>query len=1016
MAYEDEVKKLRRDLDELIAGATRLGRRLEVLELQARVSAPAVKPIPVAKPATPPPLPPMPSEVPPLAGAPPKREEAAPKPEFIAVPHPAQALSKAVERVKPTTKVAKRRIAEEGWERYIGTYILPRVGIIVVTVAVVTLLVLAARESTPITRVGFGYLVCAALLGVGRWLESKYRSYARVLYSGGIALSYFVTFAAHYIPQARVIESRPMALGLLALVVAIWTVVAQIRKSRIVAVLVTVLGHLTIFLSTQAAGGMENYSVAGVVILSLGSAYFLLRNRWYHVATLGLAGAYINHTYWLMTGHGEDTPAVFWTCMGIVSAYFLIFALAELFADENLRRKEMPTWFRTAFVTVNSACFFALGWFTVSGFTYSKPHQDLFRLGFALTLFLFALAYLHLRKRDPLYNVYMTKAVAMATLGLATRYGGYTLTAWLAVETVALLWSARRSGLVVTRVLAFAVAALTLAFGYYGAVTTGAIAYTDLDYFKSLIPALLTVVGFFVASQLYQRTDWMTRCPAGLAVNLDTQGLLWQLDLIRDRPKGMVHVTKPCEGLLFPYAYAMGGVLTLLVQTFYLAEDGHRFAVYAAFMLLLTLLTGVLKSKPYGLSAMLLGAACLAVGTIEIGLAQTAPIQFGLSGLVALFAASVRADRKLFEQQDALAFHQLPAAPFFLYGITGWLLGLLISVEIDAYLHSALALLAAAYVAAILVLVLHSRALATVATGLLVWAAIGWFAAGEEPHTAQWHIVLWALVVSALGGDRYVALQQPRLRTQVFGHAAVLTAWVLLSQYAWLAAPEGWGIFWIGLAQFALLAYGLGFRSLAAFGAAVVGVAISSVLLITPDLSREMSESALVLSYMVCALFWVLCERLTAMARAPMIRVNADVLYGFQVGAASLLFVIMLQRAPHLHNYITISWTVLAFALFGVSLAMGQRFYRYAGLCIFALAIGRAFIVDTRNLEGFYKVGAFGVLGVILLVVGFGYLQAMARLTPQKTPRRPNDIADLTYPESSEGTNEHHGDEHHDQD
>lgn len=159
MAYEDEVKKLRRDLDELVAGATRLGRRLEVLELQARVSAPAAKPIPVAKPATPPPLPPMPSETPPLAEAPPKREEAAPKPEIISVPRPAQALSKAVERVKPTTKVAKRRIAEEGWERYIGTYILPRVGIVVVTVAVVTWLVLAARESTPITRIGFGYFV-----------------------------------------------------------------------------------------------------------------------------------------------------------------------------------------------------------------------------------------------------------------------------------------------------------------------------------------------------------------------------------------------------------------------------------------------------------------------------------------------------------------------------------------------------------------------------------------------------------------------------------------------------------------------------------------------------------------------------------------------------------------------------------------------------------------------------------------------------------------------------------------
>ena len=967
MAYDDEVKKLRQDLDDLISGATRLGRRLEVLELRARVNAPEPPPAPVATPASPPPLPPLASGGSPAKAAPPpKSTETVHLAEVAPVVEPAKSIAKALERVKPTTKVAKRRIAEEGWERYVGTYILPRVGIVVVTVAVVTALILAARESTPISRVIFGYFVCAALLGVGRWLESKYRSYARVLYSGGIALSYFVTFAAHYIPPARVIESRPLALGLLALVVAIWTVVAQIRKSRIVAVLVTVLGHLTIFLSTRAAGGLENYSVAGVVILSLGSAFFLLRNRWYYVAVLGLAGAYINHTYWLLTGHGEDTPAVFWTCMAIVSAYFLIFALAELFADENLRRKQMPTWFRTAIVTANSACFLALGWLTVEGFTYSESHQDLFRLGYALVLFLFALAYLHLRKRDPLYNVYMTKAVAMATFGLATRYGGYTLTAWLAVESVALLWSARRSGLVVTRVLAFAVAALTLAFGLYGALTIGAIPYTDPEYRASLVPALLTVLGLFAASQVYQRTDWSTRCPASLPVHPDTQDVLWQLDLIRDRPARAVSVDKPCEGLLFPYAYALGGVLMLLVQPFFLGENGHRFAVFSAFMLLLTILAGVLKSKPYGLSAMLLAAACLTVGTLEIGLAQTAPVQFAASGLVALFTASVRSDRKLFDRQDGLAFHQLPAAPYFLYGLTGWLLGLAISVNIDAYLYSSLALLAAAYVAAALVLVLHSRAQAMVATGLLIWAAIGWFAAGEEPHTSLWHTVPWALVISALAGDRYVALQQPRLGAPGFGHAAVLTAWVLISQYAWTVAPEGWGVFWVCVAQYALLAYGLGFRSVAAAGASVIGVAISSVILVAPDFVREMSETALVSSYVVCALFWVLCERLAFKANVPLIRDSAEVIHGLLVGATSLLLVIMLQRTPHLHNYVTISWTVLAFALFGVSLALGQKYYRYAGLGIFALAIGRAFIVDTRNLEGFYKVGAFGVLGVIL--------------------------------------------------
>ena len=53
-----------------------------------------------------------------------------------------------------------------------------------------------------------------------------------------------------------------------------------------------------------------------------------------------------------------------------------------------------------------------------------------------------ALGYYTRRHADPLYNVYMTKGVAILSLGLAAQFSGATLTTWLAVHNEAMgRWS-----------------------------------------------------------------------------------------------------------------------------------------------------------------------------------------------------------------------------------------------------------------------------------------------------------------------------------------------------------------------------------------------------------------------------------------------------------------------------------------------------------------------------------------------------------------------------------------------
>ena len=71
--------------------------------------------------------------------------------------------------------------------------------------------------------------------------------------------------------------------------------------------------------------------------------------------------------------------------------------------------------------------------------------------------------------------------------------------------------------------------------------------------------------------------------------------------------------------------------------------------------------------------------------------------------------------------------------------------------------------------------------------------------------------------------------------------------------------------------------------------------------------------------------------------------------------------------------HLTSTWTGLALVLIVFSLPCRQAHYRYAGLAVFALAIGRAFLEINSTLTGFNKAAAFAALCFVLLVVAYGY-------------------------------------------
>lgn len=897
----------------------------------------------------------------------------------------------------------RARTRELGWEVQLGTYWLPRVAVLCIAIAVVFFLSLAIERWgaawMPHLRVGIGYAVCAGLLVLAWRSEAKYGGLARVLYGGGFAVMYFVTFATHYVRFAQVFASPVPTLLLLTVIVATWAIAAQVRQSKIIAVLVTGLGHLTILLSTLTLDRPGPFAMMGLVALSAGSAFFLLRNRWYYVASLGLVGSYVNDVVALAHSRGGNPYTDFAGSMGVLAIFFLMFALAELFSPEELRRKTIPGWFRNAFVTLNTVALLAIGTVIVSHFDFTRDHQDVFRFAVAAVLMAIGLGYLRLRAGDPLFNVYLVKSVAVATLGLATRYGGNSLSACLAVEMVVLLVSAQRSGLIVMRLMAFGVACVAFSQSLGAAFQMPSMAYAAPGYFEHVVQAVLGVMAFFVSSQLYQRTDWTVRSPRLAAFLPKMSAFCWKLDLIAERPAALKETGKPFGGLLLPYLYAFAGPVLFVAYAFALVQNGHGFAVLAGFALALTVSAAVLNSKPFGLAAVgSLLLAALPVGSWELLHLEAIDLAVVIVGLVAAGATALASEDGRFGKRIGLAFHQRVVSPYALYGACAWLTGLFLVKEFPG-VNGAFALAAAAVVSAGLVLVLHATAFAAISGAFMLWASVVFLPEVlEHLHLDPVRLGVAAFILFWLSllADLYFSFFKKRTEIAPYLCAGfVVNAIVVLLCYFEASIPREWLMTATALACYGFLAYAGVFCSPAAVGVSIAGVLYASFRHTGEAFDAASLQPGLVVAFVLLAVFWIVAERLYVRL-TPRFDETLDWVkleYGWDlkrpetvlapIGLATALLIVLLSRIPHLAHanlaLITISWFALAAGLFILSLPFRQRFYRYAGLAVIVLSLARLFLIDMKEQDPLLRVAAFAVVGAGLLCISIGYYKWMAR-------------------------------------
>ena len=272
------------------------------------------------------------------------------KPE-AAVSEPAGRKPSVAGRVATAARGAMQRASEKvretlggkttDWETLIGGRWLNLIGMVVLVIGIVLLTQQAVQYMTAAQKIGAGVVFSVALIIGGILMErlTAYQRIGRTLIGGGWALLYFDAFAAHQLPQAKIIDDPVIGLAALAMVAGGMIAHSLRYRSQLVTGLAYGLGFMAIVLTDP--------TLMSLVASALLAASLVVVTRflsWHYLAVAGVLGTYLNHWNWLRTVNkalaaAADTSSPmsgitpdkgFWLSSTILAFYWALFALVSL--------------------------------------------------------------------------------------------------------------------------------------------------------------------------------------------------------------------------------------------------------------------------------------------------------------------------------------------------------------------------------------------------------------------------------------------------------------------------------------------------------------------------------------------------------------------------------------------------------------------------------------------------------------------------------------------------------------
>lgn len=841
-------------------------------------------------------------------------------------------LRKESHKPSPPFVAAQADAPAPSFEMRLGTYWLVRIGAVLILTGLAFFGNLAYQNMGAGGKVALLYLASGLMLGAGAWWQRKsvnesLQNYAQVLFAGGLAAVYFTTYAAHHIPALRVIENGLVDGVLLLGWAGFIAWIADRRKSELLALFATGLAYYTSIITP-----VGQFTLYSNLVLTLAAVVFLVRNRWAGLSWASLIATYASYAWWRFYHGGEgwrwatpDEGLGFGA--SFLFGYWLIFTVAAFLSKhENIAGGK-----RASFITFNNGAFFSL--FLLTMIQVQTGRFWLFSLGYGTALLVLAeLSRRFLPTETVTKNTYLTQGLVLVTVGLISKFTGTQLALVLGAESVILfiLGTLRKN--------------IFLQTGAYisGAMSVGwGIDCLERDNFPRLL------LGAAIGGMMALNACWSAR------------QRLWA-DQREMRPE--------------PAFFTLLALIIWIATTWFNTTPSTFPLALGIETLALTASVYVLRVRELALMGQLLLTIAHISWLMRFSDPLTPPPWWNPILLIGITLAVSHWWQKqtviVIRPAVSLIFQTLYAAA--LVPLTlNWL-----SPNVTAGSWIAVTSLLALGVTAYAVKT-RLWPLAACAQLFLLVSCAG-FASQLSNAKPQWFFPLAPIAALAVLSfatwnwftrhpENNPSSREPLLKL------ALLYRWAALAMtICWVhkyipQAERPWVFALLGAGAFAIAGWWRQ-REPILFSVALTVTGLTSLWMLP---SRDMIVH---LPNLLIALGLLAQQQI---ARRNLERYELPgAAHGAMivVGCTNLWWLLskwVLVGASGF--YLTASWSAFAFVLIGGGVLLREKIYRWAGLVVLAIALGRIVIFDVWKLATFYRVLSFMVLGVVLVALGFIY-------------------------------------------
>lgn len=530
------------------------------------------------------------------------------------------------QRIPTTTKPAAKKVAAP-MEEFIGSNLLNKIGIAVLVIGIG----FGAKYSidhdliNPLTRIILGYLSGVGLIGFAIKLKKDHENFSAVLLSGGLAVFYFITYAAYdfydLIPQEMAF--------LLMVVFTAFTVFASLQYNREVIGVIGLVGAYAVPFLLSDGSGRALILFSYIAIINAGILVLAFKKEWKRLYYLAFVLTWLSFGAWFTTSYSEKEHL--WLSLGFSTLYFITFYAT--FLSYKLIRLEPLSKIDLFFMLLDSFVFYSFGYASIEYTESGDQYLGLFTLFTAVVHFAASvIVYRTQTQTRDIFYLVAGMVLVFLTMAVPVQLDGNWVTAIWAMEAALLFWIGRQKGFPVYEYLSYPL--IVLAFGslledwqntYHPLFTYVESEFTALAFLSNvqfLTTAIVTFSFIFIAWQSFRQSGnspllqfkiadkYFTGAIFSLSLFVIYLGIYQEIQTLwfQTYAASKVMVTDT-EG----YAYPLFDESLLRLKNIWLVAYSSIFAM------MISLLSGRIKEQTMSIAAAIINAAVI-FAAIVIGL------------------------------------------------------------------------------------------------------------------------------------------------------------------------------------------------------------------------------------------------------------------------------------------------------------------------------------------------------------------------------------------------------------